>query len=115
MEAISAFFANGDNWILFILPLVVMTVLILVIKPFLPPESHEGQSERLVGFNDMHREAYIAALVAAAVSVVAFEIKGGPEPFVLIWKPLLGTVMVLPFGYALGLIIGRFTGQTRAS
>lgn len=113
MEAIGAFFANGDNWILFILPLAVMTVVMLVLKPLLPPESHEGKSERLVNFNDMHREAYIAALVAAVVAVIVFVVQGGPEPFPLVWKPLLSTVMVLPFGYLLALIIGGFLGMTR--
>jgi hypothetical protein len=113
MESISAFFANTDNWILFILPLVVMTVATLVLKPMLPAERLEGATGRVAKYADLHREAYIAAVIAAAAAVVVFVIKGGPEPFVLFWKPLLSTVMVLPVGYALALFIGGVIGMTR--
>jgi len=43
--------------------------------------------------------------------VIAFVVRGGPEPFVLFWMPLLSTVMVLPFGYAIALAISGLLGK----
>lgn len=99
--------------ILFILPFAVMAIGTLLLKPIVPSESSDRFSGRLARYDDLHRQAYIAAVIAAIVSVVAFQIRGGPEPFVLVWKPLLSTVMVLPFGYAAALIIGAVFGMTR--
>ena len=100
--------------ILFILPFAVMVISMLVLNKVLPA-SHgdERRTGRLANYDDFHREAYVGALLAALVSVIAFEIRGGPEPFVLIWLPLLSTVIILPLGYAAALVIGGMLGMTR--
>ena len=113
MEVVANFFANTDNLILFILPLIVMTVATLALKPLIPSEDTSHHSGRLAGFDDLHREAYIAAIISAAVTIAVVVLRGGPEPFVLVWKPLLSTIMILPFGYAVALAIGSLTGMTR--
>lgn len=102
--------------ILFILPFVVMAIGMVVLSFVLPPEKgDDGRTGRLAGYNDLHREAYIGALLAAIVSVIAFEIRGGPEPFVLVWLPLLSTVVVLPFGYTVALILGGLISPKRSA
>jgi len=113
MEVVANFFANPDNLILFVLPLIVMTIATLVLKPLLPAADISRRTGRLAGYDDLHREAYLAAIVAAVVTIVVFLLRGGPEPFVLFWKPLLSTIMILPFGYALALIVGGMMGMTR--
>ncbi len=114
MEVVAKFFANPDNLILFIVPLVVMTIATFALQFVLPSEDTSNKSGRLEGYKDLHREAYGGAIIAAVVTVVLFAMKGGPEPFVLVWKPLLSTVMMLPFGYAFALIIGGLMGTTRS-
>lgn len=113
MEVVANFFTNSGNLILFVLPLVVMTIATLVLKPLLPIADISRRTGRLAGYDDLHREAYLAAIVAAVVTIVVFEIRGGPEPFVLVWMPLLSTIMVVPFGYAIALFIGNAMGMTR--
>jgi len=100
--------------ILFILPFAVMAISMLVLNKVLPA-SHgdDRRTGRLANYDDFHREAYIGAILAAVVAIIAFEIRGGPEPFVLIWLPLLSTVIILPLGYAAALIIGGMLGMTR--
>lgn len=114
MEVVAKFFANPDNLILFVVPLVVMIVATLALKFVFPSEDTSHKSGRLEGYSDLHREAYVGALIAAVVTVIIFVMRGGPEPFVLVWKPLLSTVMMLPFGYALALAIGGMAGMTRS-
>lgn len=114
MEVVAKFFANPDNLILFVVPLVVMIVATLALTFVFPSEDTSHKSGRLEGYSDLHREAYVGALIAAAVTVIIFVMRGGPEPFVLVWKPLLSTVMMLPFGYALALAIGGMAGMTRS-
>lgn len=113
MEVVFNFFANTEHQILFILPFIVMTVATLALQRLLPKADNSHQSGRMAAYDDLHREAYIAAIVAAVITIVAFEIRGGPEPFVLIWKPLLSTIMILPFGYAAALFVGGVSGMTR--
>ncbi|MBO23075.1 MAG: hypothetical protein CMM26_11995 [Rhodospirillaceae bacterium] len=113
MEIVLKFLATTEQQILFILPFVIMTVATLALRSVLPRADNSHQSGRMAAYDDLHREAYIAAIIAAAVTVVAFWIRGGPEPFVLVWKPLLSTVMTLPFGYAVALFIGGVSGITR--
>ncbi len=100
--------------ILFILPFAVMAISMLVLNKVLPA-SHgdDRRTGRLAKYDDFHREAYIGAILAAVASVVVFEIRGGPEPFVLIWLPLLSTVIILPLAYAAALLIGGMLGMTR--
>ncbi|MGB0572869.1 MAG: hypothetical protein ACPGQM_12580 [Alphaproteobacteria bacterium] len=113
MEIVLKFLATPEYQILFILPFVVMTVATLALRSVLPKADNSHQSGRMAAYDDLHREAYIGAIISAVVTVVAFEIRGGPEPFVLVWKPLLSTVMILPFGYGVALFIGGVTGMTR--
>lgn len=96
---------SGEVIILFVLPFVAMPVVMLIIGRFFKTSPNDGRTGRLENFNDYHREAYLGAFITAFVTVVAFEIRGGPEPFVLVWLPLLTTVMVLPFGYTIALAI----------
>lgn len=104
---------TNEAIILFVVPFAVMAIVTLLLKPIIPGEREDNQTGRLKDYYDLHREAYIAAVVAGAVTVILFVIRGGPEPFVLVWKPLLSTVMVLPFGYAAALLIGSVFGVTR--
>ena len=99
--------------ILFILPFAVMAIGTVGLKFVLPSsKGDDKRTGRLAGYNDLHREAYIGALLAAIIAVVVFEIRGGPEPFVLVWLPLLSTVIVLPFGYAVALTIAGVMGMS---
>jgi len=113
MEVVTSFLTSTEHQILFILPLVVMTIATLALKPVLPPEKIARKTGRLAAYSDMHREAYIGAVIASVITIGAFMLRGGPEPFVLVWKPLLSTVMVLPFGYGVALAIASVTGMTR--
>ena len=90
-----------------------MTIATLALKPILPPEKVANKTGRLAAYSDMHREAYIGAIVASVVTIGVFMVRGGPEPFVLVWKPLLSTIMILPFGYGVALAIASVTGMTR--
>ncbi|MBO6784936.1 MAG: hypothetical protein JJ899_16925 [Alphaproteobacteria bacterium] len=102
--------------ILFILPFAVMAIATVVLKFVLPPsKEQDNRTGRLAGYEDLHREAYIGALLAAIISVIVFEIRGGPEPFVLVWLPLLSTVVVLPFGYTVALLIGGLLSPKRSA
>ena len=103
--------SNGELIILVVLPLVLMPVVMLILNAILPAPKEDRTTGRLANYNDFHREAYIGSLITAFVTVVAFEIRGGPEPFVLVWMPLLSTVMVLPFGYTLALIVSGLMGK----
>lgn len=91
-----------DFILLFVVPLVAMVGSMFVFRTILgePKEIHGG-----TGWDDMHTEAYLGAIVAAIIAVVVELIHGGAEIFVLIWNPLLTTVMVLPVAYALALFI----------
>ncbi|MDA0787550.1 MAG: hypothetical protein O3B37_14795 [Proteobacteria bacterium] len=113
MEVVANFITNPEHQILFILPLVVMTIATLALKPMLPTEKVARKTGRLAAYSDMHREAYIGAIVASVVTIGVFMLRGGPEPFVLVWKPLLSTIMILPFGYGFALAIASVTGMTR--
>jgi len=99
--------------ILFILPFATMTIVMLIVSAILPAPTDMNTSGRLANFNGLYREAYVGTFAAAIVAVIAFHIRGGPEPFVLVWMPLLSTVMILPFGYAAALFIGGIMGKTR--
>lgn len=105
--------SNGELLILIVLPLILMPVLMLVLSAVLPKPKPGNVTGRLANYNDLHREAYIGALLTAAITVIAFEIRGGPEPFVLVWMPLLSTVMILPFGYAIALVLSGLLGKSQ--
>jgi hypothetical protein len=64
-------------------------------------QSYAGE----IPWEDTQREAYISAVVAAIVTVGATLFYGGPEPFVLFWRPLITTVIVLPVGFAVALFV----------
>lgn len=106
--------SSGEIIILIVLPFVAMPLVMLILSRILPAKGETNRTGRLANFDDLHREAYIGGLIAAFVTVVAFEIRGGPEPFVLVWLPLLTTVMVLPFGYTLALVLNGFLGKQAA-
>ncbi len=97
--------------ILYVLPFAVMAIVMLLMNMMIPSPPDITKTGRLANFNDFHREAYVGAIAAAIASVVVFHIRGGPEPFVLFWMPLLSTVMILPFGYAAALFIAGVTGM----
>ena len=91
-----------DFILLFIVPLVAMVGCMFIMRLIVgEPKGALGGT----GWDDMHREAYVGAVVAGIVAVVVELVRGGPEIFVLIWNPLLTTVMVLPVAYAIALII----------
>lgn len=94
MELIGAFFSNTDNLILFVLPFAI----VFIVMAWLRIRSPERRAQR---------EAYIAATVAAVVAVVISVIRGGPEPFVLIWNPLIAVVVTMPFGFAAAMALSE--------
>ena len=104
---------QAEFLILFILPFATMTIVMLVVNAILPAPTDMNTSGRLANFKGLYREAYVGTLAAAIAAIIAFHIRGGPEPFVLVWMPLLSTVMILPFGYSAALFIGGIMGKTR--
>ena len=53
---------------------------------------------------DTQREAYISLVIAAIVTVAVTLMIGGPELFVLYWRPLITTIIVLPIAFGAALI-----------
>ena len=70
MEIVLKFFATTEYQILFILPFVVMTVATLAMRLVLPTADNAHQSGRMAAYDDLHREAYVSAIIAAAVTVI---------------------------------------------
>lgn len=89
---------SADIWLFFVLPLVVMFVAMLA-QMAMRSKAYAGE----IPWDDTQREAYIAAVVAAIVTVAVTVYIGGPEMFVLFWRPLITTVIVLPIGFAAAL------------
>ncbi len=85
-------------WLFFVLPLVVMFLAMLA-QMAIRSKSYAGE----IPWEDTQRDAYIAAVIAAIVTVGVTLVIGGPEMFVLFWRPLITTVIVLPFGFAAAL------------
>jgi hypothetical protein len=90
----------ADIWLFFVLPFVIMFVAMLA-QIAIRSKSYAGE----IPWDDTQREAYIAAVIAAFVTVVVTVIIGGPEVFVLFWRPLITTVIVLPIGFAAALFV----------
>ncbi|NKB47912.1 MAG: hypothetical protein GKS02_00960 [Alphaproteobacteria bacterium] len=86
--------------VFFFLPFVVVVVVMLA-QMAIRSKAYAGE----IPWNDTQREAYIAGAIAAVVTVVVTVIIGGPEVFVLYWRPLITTVIVLPLGFAAALIL----------
>ena len=86
-------------FIFFLLPFVVVFVAMLV-QMAIRSKAYAGA----IPWEDTQREAYISLLVAAIVTVVVTVINGGPEVFVLYWRPLITTVIMLPLGFAAALV-----------
>ena len=85
-------------FIFFLLPFVVVFVAMLV-QMAIRSKAYAGA----IPWEDTQRDAYIAAVIAAIVTVGVTLVIGGPETFVLFWRPLITTVIVLPFGFAAAL------------
>lgn len=86
--------------VFFLLPFVVVVVAMLA-QMAIRSKAYAGE----IPWNDTQREAYISAVIAAIVTVAVTVIIGGPEVFVLYWRPLITTVIVLPLGFAVALTI----------
>ncbi len=84
----------------FVLPFGVIFVAMLV-QMAVRYRSYAGE----IQWGDTQREAYISAVIGAIVTVVVTVIIGGPEAFVLYWRPLITTVIMLPLGFAAALIV----------
>ena len=91
---------SADIWLFFVLPLVIMFVAMLA-QMAMRSKSYAGE----IPWDDTQREAYIAGVVAAVVTVAVTLFIGGPETFVLFWRPLITTVIVLPVGFAAALFV----------
>jgi hypothetical protein len=92
------FLSTKIFWLFFFLPFAIMTLAMLA-QMAMRSKSYAGA----IPWEDTQREAYISAVVAAVVTVSATLYIGGPEPFVLFWRPLITTVIVLPIGFAAAL------------
>ena len=91
---------SADIWLFFVLPFVVIFVAMLA-QMSIRSKAYAGD----IPWEDTQREAYISAVIAAIVTVVVTVIIGGPEVFVLYWRPLITTVIMLPLGFAAALIV----------
>ena len=91
---------SADIWLFFVLPLVVMFVAMLA-QMAMRSKAYAGE----IPWDDTQREAYIAGVVSAIVTVAVTLYIGGPETFVLFWRPLITTVIVLPVGFAAALFV----------
>ncbi len=91
---------TNDILLFFVLPFAVMFVAMLV-QMAIRSKSYAGA----IPWEDTQREAYIAAVVGAVVTVIVTVIIGGPELFVLFWRPLITTVIMLPLSFAAALIV----------
>jgi hypothetical protein len=91
---------SADIWLFFVLPLVVMFVAMLA-QMAMRSKAYAGE----IPWDDTQREAYIAAVIAAVITVAVTVFIGGPEVFVLFWRPLITTVIVLPIGFAAALFV----------
>ena len=99
---------SADIWLFFVLPFAVVFVAMLV-QMAVRSKAYAGD----IPWEDTQREAYISAVIAAIVTVVVTVIIGGPEAFVLYWRPLITTVIMLPFGFAAALIAFGIWRKTR--
>ncbi len=90
----------ADIWLFFVLPFVVMFVAMLV-QMTIRSKSYAGA----IPWDDTQREAYISAVIGAVVTVAVTVSIGGPEVFVLFWRPLITTVIMLPLAFAAALIV----------
>jgi len=91
---------SADVWLFFVLPFAVMFVAMLAQMAIRSKSYANG-----IPWDDTQREAYIAALIAAVVTVAVTLFIGGPEMFVLFWRPLITTVIVLPIAFAAALLV----------
>ena len=91
---------SADIWLFFVLPFAVIFVAMLA-QIAIRSKAYAGE----IPWDDTQREAYIAAVIGAIVTVVVTVIIGGPEVFVLYWRPLITTVIMLPLGFAAALIV----------
>lgn len=91
---------SADIWLFFVLPFAVIFVAMLA-QMAIRSKAYAGE----IPWDDTQREAYIAAVIGAVVTVVVTVIIGGPEVFVLYWRPLITTVIMLPLGFAAALIV----------
>lgn len=91
---------SADIWLFFVLPFAVVVVAMLA-QMAIRSRAYAGE----IPWNNTQREAYISAVIAAVVTVAVTVNIGGPEVFVLYWRPLITTVIVLPLGFAVALTI----------
>ncbi len=90
----------ADIWLFFVLPFVIMFVAMLA-QIAIRSKSYAGE----IPWDDTQREAYIAAVIGAFITVIVTVIIGGPEMFVLFWRPLITTVIMLPLSFAAALFV----------
>jgi len=83
----------------FALPFAVIFIAMLVQMAMRPHVYDES-----IPWDDTQREAYISVVIGAIVTVAVTLIIGGPEPFVLFWRPLITTVIMLPLAFAAALV-----------
>ena len=91
---------SADIWLFFVLPFVVVFLAMLV-QIALRSKTYTGS----IDWHETQRDAYIAVVVAAVVTVAVTLYIGGPEMFVLFWRPLITTVIMLPLGFAAAFIV----------
>lgn len=99
MADVLEFLATKDFLVLFLLPFAVVFVAMLG-QMAIRSKNYAGD----IPWEDAQREAYISVVISAIVTVAVTVTLGGPEVFVLYWRPLITTVIMLPFGFAAALI-----------
>lgn len=90
----------ADILLFFVLPFAVMFVAMLL-QMAIRSKGYAGA----IPWDDTQREAYISAVIGAIVTVAVTVFIGGPEVFVLFWRPLITTVIMLPLAFAAALLV----------
>jgi hypothetical protein len=102
------FFTTQIFLVFFLLPFAVIFVVMLVLMA-MRYKIHDGA----IPWHDTQREAYISAVIGAIVTVAVTLSIGGPEVFVLYWRPLITTVIVSPLGFTAAMVTFGVWHQSR--
>ena len=87
-----------------ILQFFVLPFLVIFLASLIQMGMRYGNLSGDIPWFDTQREAYISLVLGAIVTVVVTLMIGGPEIFVLFWRPLITTVIMLPIAFGAALL-----------
>lgn len=105
---IGTFLVSQTFLLFFFLPFAIIFVVMLA-QLMLKSKGYAGT----IPWNKTQREAYIAGVIGAIVTVAVTVNIGGPEVFVLYWRPLITTVITMPLAFAAAMGIFGLWYSTR--